>query len=264
MDDPSGHFASPAERRNFLQKFAASLSGQEVRLMLEELNKRDFRCDILANLPMELHVHVVQYLDIADLWPCLNVSRKWRQILLDSHIVKKTAQRLLPGLLEYRGEAERTWSPDAPPLESLEDAVLRGIQTRYRRGSGKFRWAVSSSITFPMARSFPLDPAHHPVVSRSLRSYLNNCPASTNGYADDMFYSYAVDIKYHNGRICWHPLMGKPWIVVDNLRTCLRRVYTVPNLVLEGSWLRVEFLGDKLLVGSVGRILFVYNPNLLR
>lgn len=256
-DDPIGHLAGPVERRDFLQRLAASLSGQEVRLMLEELNKRDFRRDILANLPVELHTNIVQYFDIVELWPCLNVSKRWRQILLDSHIVKTMAHRLLPGLLEYRDERERTSPPGAPPLDSLEDAFLKGMRARYRRRSGKFRWAVSASILFPMARSFPLDPAHHPAVSRTLKMYLNSGPASSDGYADSLFYDYVVDIKYNSGRICWHPQMNKPWIVVDNLRTCLRRVYTVPNLVLEGAWVRVEYLGDKLLVGSVGRVLFV-------
>ena len=127
---------------------------------------------------------------------------------------------------------------------------LEALRDRCFRRAGRFRsqFTISTSDGYPV--SFPLDRAYHQKPDHALMEFLDDV-------SDYELLSIDRGIAYNNGRVTWNPPKEAPWVVVDNLRTKRRTVYTVPGLAMFGFSARLAALGDQVLVVQLGRTLWV-------
>ncbi|OAA57572.1 F-box domain, Skp2-like protein [Niveomyces insectorum RCEF 264] len=88
-------------RKAFLLGLVPCLSLDEIWMLQARLARLDLRTDVVGRLPAELQIMVADQLGPADLGCCLEVSRRWRALLLHEALRKKLARRCFPALLEY-------------------------------------------------------------------------------------------------------------------------------------------------------------------
>ncbi|KAL4888555.1 hypothetical protein BDV59DRAFT_211047 [Aspergillus ambiguus] len=72
---------SPPARRALLHALLDQLHRQEWRDVRDRLNRISFHQDILASLPLELAVHIIQYFHLSELYTLRRVSHAWNRLL---------------------------------------------------------------------------------------------------------------------------------------------------------------------------------------
>ncbi|KAK3371438.1 hypothetical protein B0T24DRAFT_668089 [Lasiosphaeria ovina] len=251
-------------RRDNLQNLIPSLTAHEIRELRRQLDAVDFRTDILARLPVELHLLVADYVDGADIYSFLTVSRRWRKIWLQDRMRRLLADRWLPGLRRYTEEKERLMGEEQDLPAIFYDAARR----LHFRSLGKFQ-AIFVRPEFDevggdggkgaLESYFPLDPTCRPVKGDGEDPWegILHEPPKLNLSAWP-----SVTYLYSSGRLAWQSPFAEPnnsLVFVDDLRTKLRRVYQLPDLALRGPNFRLQAFGDKLVVVSVSRTLYAWH-----
>ncbi|KAK3321167.1 hypothetical protein B0T19DRAFT_260173 [Cercophora scortea] len=253
--------SDPQLRKTNLHHLVSSMTHFEVRDLREHLAKVDLRTDIVARLPVELRVLVASHVDGADIISVLNVSRKWRDMWLQDDVVKLLADRWFPGFSQYhllKGQITSV-KPD------LHKLFYSAAQRHRARSLGRFRSVFYhgpfTNINDYRDRYFTLDPDCHP-AGRDVRSRWDGFPPTMPGPDRFPQVSPPDRLHYSHGRLAWVPEFPEPdndLVIVDDLRTRLRRLYFVPYMAFHGSSAVVQALGDKLLVVSVHRNLHAWN-----
>ncbi|KAK0706603.1 hypothetical protein B0T26DRAFT_756091 [Lasiosphaeria miniovina] len=251
-------------RRDNLQNLIPSLTAHEIRELRQQLDAVDFRTDILARLPVELHLLVADYVDGADIYSFLTVSRRWRRIWLQDRMRRLLADRWLPGLRRYTEEKERLTAEGQDQPAIFYDAARR----LHFRSLGKFQ-AIFVHPEFEevgddggkgaLESYFPLDPTCRPVKGNDEDPWkgILHEPPKLNLSAWPL-----VKYLYSSGRLAWQSPFAEPnnsLVFVDDLRTKLRRVYQLPDLTLRGPNFQLRAFGDKLVVVSVSRTLYAWH-----
>ncbi|EKG20194.1 F-box domain cyclin-like protein [Macrophomina phaseolina MS6] len=77
---------SPAARRAALDGIVESLTTPEWRELLARLQQRDFRCDIVGSLPVELVSQIFHYLPPNAPFQYQQVCRQWQRVLSSTHV----------------------------------------------------------------------------------------------------------------------------------------------------------------------------------
>ncbi|KAK3680503.1 hypothetical protein B0T22DRAFT_196027 [Podospora appendiculata] len=251
-------------RRTNLHHLVSSLTHFEIRDLREHLAKVDLRTDIVARLPVELRVLVAAHVDGADIISVLNVSRKWREMWLQDDVVKILADRWLPGFSQYHLLKEKITSVK-PDLHQL---FYSAAQRHRVRSLGRFRSVFYhrplTNIHDYRDKDFTLDPDCHPARDdgRSPWDDFISTTPGPGGILQTLEDLPPDRLHYSHGRLACVPKFPSPdndLVIVDDLRTQLRRIYSVPYLAFHGSSARIEALGDKLLVVSVNRTLHAWN-----
>jgi hypothetical protein len=253
-----GH--APTRKIN-LRELVFRLSHDEARFCKNELATIDFRMDFIPILPVELLILVASHLNPDDVPKVLAVSPRWRASFSRDEVAHVLVQVIAPECVDYYQLQNRV----------LEEAnnwaqVLRREVVRYLfRQRGRFRsgYSVPNFDTLPQdsRESFSLDPHFHPhdsTLTQQLRDVIVR-------HAEPPYLSSKGDLdrQYSNGRLVWNPYWwpGGGHIVVDDLRTRLRRVYTGPdNDVLRDEFMHLVHLGDTILIAVVKRKLLVLCP----
>jgi hypothetical protein len=244
----------PRERKQALLDLVSRLTLEEVRELGARLAQVDFRSDIILRLPVELRILVFKHLDARDLQSCFAVSRGWRDAFDSKDALTPLAKKWFPGLVEYA----------AVTGGSVEALFAEAVRNYYFRSTGKFRSVLHHGLWLGNETYFKLDPAFHapPVAAKdqepSPHPYTGILvdPLTDDGYPVAHMVERAL---YANGRIAWQPTPSRgpdDWIVViDDLRTRLRKVFRQPGVVLTGGSLNLVALGDRLVVANVARLL---------
>lgn len=255
------------QRKAHIQQFLASLLPEETRDVVRQLATQlsmqlantDFRTDIVARIPAELRLIVAKYVDPEDFYNFTNVSRQWRAIWLEHHAVRILAERHNPGFMAYMKEVE---DPDATQQGSIIPYSFReAMRTMRITQSGKFQSVLSFDLDSLDCSPFPLDPSFHPDPSElaGYEEVIAACrwpkelSARHARYADPEQYK-GIHL-YHDGKHAWSS-RGGSHVIVDDFRSQLRRVYSVPGSALRGIQLRPLALGDKLLVTRSDRHMY--------
>ncbi|KAI0852009.1 hypothetical protein F5Y00DRAFT_228399 [Daldinia vernicosa] len=216
-----------------------SFTSQEyryIKILLSNVN-----VDIIGELPVEIVSQIAQLLDLHGFVCCLGISRRWRGKFLSPSIISTITNKYCPSLT-YSGNPV---SPD----NSL--SALHRI--------GRLRWHswqdyLKKEFSWEHESYFKLDPVYHgdhdntSIVYAQFGHYDNDPRPNAEAYSSAL---------YSRGRIAW---LAKPRIVVvDNLWVRTRKIFTMPTGALAGLTLEILALGDRLVVGTMHRILVAWD-----
>lgn len=209
--------------------------------------------DLLARLPIELHIMLLEYLGVDDIVAALNSSKILRLVWLSEDIWPWVADRWYPDLSQaVRVEAARRDAmfrqlpatdylisdhgylmgntPKAKNTAAQEvGEVFRQMLSKLcKRDRGKYVSALHHKMQlfkdpiFSLSKNVPLDQGGIPTTNDLHEDLLDNAKSSINVSRFTM---------YNNGRIAWWPnSYSTPYIaVVDDFRTAKRRIYRFPD-----------------------------------
>jgi hypothetical protein len=129
------------------------LSHHEIRILRARLNAISFSKDLCLNLPVELLLHVSQYLDLEDLMIARNVSRAWRD--------KFSSPDFAMGIIkmQFRTQWEQTDLGDAIAKEKLLEWLPKAAMKRLRKQRGQYL----SMSAYHYQRGGALMPNHYKI-----------------------------------------------------------------------------------------------------
>ena len=134
--------------------------------------------------------------------------------------------------------------------ESLQRACLEAGRKYIGRAEGRYKTAVGIYFRWDSERYFELDHNWHDYTDETIEDYY-----SKHCGGIDFDNTRRTEYLYSHGRIAW--MADHFAIVVDNLRTRKRRLFLDVDMRIISSDVELLALGDKLLVASVNRKLYV-------
>ncbi|KAI2632274.1 hypothetical protein GGR54DRAFT_27297 [Hypoxylon sp. NC1633] len=225
-----------------IRQLVSSLNSYECRYM-KILLPRDLTINIIGGLPIELVRQIAELLSLRDFFVCLTVSRRWRDKLLSTPVIGDMLRKFAPSSWQLLGDNRISLD------ESLQALSKRGRARwghKYSNLEKPFSWEDESY--------FKLDPTYHDIAAGYAKFGRDGGPQDEDDDLIDPMYMTPI---YSNGKIAW--LAQRHFVVVDNLWTQTRKVYTVSRGPLLGPVLRILALGDRLLVGCLDRILVAWD-----
>ncbi|KAI1312723.1 hypothetical protein F5Y03DRAFT_390422 [Xylaria venustula] len=210
-----------------------SLTSEEIRYL--RLMLPNTHPDPITELPMELVVLVVLQLELPEVACCLGVSKGWRERFLSHAVIAAYAKRRFPALVNgamnpsgflsaIRNLGWAKYYTDWPREDLLYDHNQR-------------------------LRHHELDPILHDEPT--------NVPSAYREY-DRIDHSLEpIESFYASGKVAFH--LCSCVVVIDNLASKTRKVFTPPSGVMHGSELRLRALGSRLAIGSIGRLLIAWD-----
>jgi hypothetical protein len=87
-------------RRTVYQQIIDLLNPHEWRDVQKRINQRTFQKDILGSLPLEIAVHIIQYLDVNDVHLLQMVSRRWHEVLSSEPVCSVLFRQYTGGSLD--------------------------------------------------------------------------------------------------------------------------------------------------------------------
>lgn len=242
-------------RRRNLQNLLSALTSHEIRDLGKYAAEVDFRTDIFGRLPMELRLEIAEYLDAADLFNFLNVSRTWREAWSHSSMINL----FMPGFLEdhHRKDAMASSGQDVQAL------FYKKCQRYSARCRGKYQYGLAEVLArLPEGNrqysdtNFAVDTEYHQRTNRW------KSPTSWSELISPLADSGFRNLLYYDGRVVWQPEFARSnnsLIIVDSLESQLRKEYTIPEAVIRGGEAKLMALGDKLVVASLDRTLHAWD-----
>ncbi|KAI0865355.1 hypothetical protein F4860DRAFT_509894 [Xylaria cubensis] len=205
----------------------------------------DIHTDLISDLPLELIILVALELELHDFHHCLHVSKAWRRRFLSDSVMLAYANRRWPALI------------DGVMIQSRFLEVLMKLRVTPPDTYGCYRkqWRVAEEVRFDNKTHFTLDPVFH--------SQLSNVP--------DVYTRYSIEPDgteepdgiekptpfYAYGKVAWH-IPGCA-IIIDDLRSKTRKVFTPPSGTMRGSSLELRSLGSRLAIGTIDRLLIAFD-----
>ncbi|KAM7222095.1 hypothetical protein V8F06_002600 [Rhypophila decipiens] len=244
----------PLRRRNLLN-LLSSLNLYELRDVGSYIESLDFRTDILARLPPELHLCIAEHVDKTDIKSFLDVSKRWRTIWSQDSMIRI----LMPDLWEYHCQKEKIAS-SGQNLQVLFHDACRRRRIRSRSG-GRYRSVLNEAHS----------PSYDKKRRNPLKSFNIAYDDSVQGGEDSKYpwwtptKSHAPRFRnflYYDGRVVWQPSVEQychGFIIVDDLRTQLRKAYTIPGAVMLGGEPELLAVGNKLVVAGQERTLHAWD-----
>ncbi|KAM7206207.1 hypothetical protein V8F33_000493 [Rhypophila sp. PSN 637] len=242
-------------RRRNLLNLLSSLNLYELRDVGSYIDSLDFRTDILARLPPELHLCIAEHVDRTDIISFLNVSKTWRTIWSQDSMIRIS----MPDLWEYHCQKEKIASSG----QNLQVLFYNACRRRRIRSSsgGKYRSVLNE--------------AHSPRFDKDRWHPLKNFSIAYDDHAqggEDSKYPWWTPTQlhaprfrnflYYDGRVVWQPWVEQychGFIIVDDLRTQLRKAYTIPGAVILGGKPELLAVGNKLVVAGQERTLHAWD-----
>ncbi|KAI0192537.1 hypothetical protein EV127DRAFT_479500 [Xylaria flabelliformis] len=210
----------------------------------------DIHTDLINELPLELIILVALELELHDFHHCLHVSKAWRRRFLSDSVMLAYANRRWPALI------------DGVMIQFRFLEVLMKLRvTPVDEYGGYKQWRVAEEVRFDNKTHFTLDPVFH--------SQLSNVP--------DVYTRYSIEPNeteepdgteapdgiekptpfYAYGKVAWH-IPGCA-IIIDDLRSKTRKVFTPPSGTMRGSSLELRSLGSRLAIGTIDRLLIAFD-----
>ena len=286
----------PIARRRLLVSLVPSLTSTEVRALRESLAQRDLRKDIFLHIPLELRILVASYIDDPiNIFDFLRVSVGWRNSWLSRPVLKTLESRFPNRLRKFIDPLLTVTETETSRLSDSQNAVQEKgkgkLETgntddarRILEGSGRYQkhadrfleathrwhditygWIQSVFFHGPLLDQngyadayIKLDPEHHPNASKEGLTHWADI-----GCANPFSTKRCRKFMYRDGRVAWNPAPDRKepadstMIVVDNLRTSLRKVYLIEEE--DEHAVTLADLGDKMVVAYVHRTFHAWN-----
>lgn len=251
--DPVGNIlqalklASPHQRRQVLCACVDQMNNEEAESLAVLLSRRRSRLDILSNLSTELQLCIVDHLDVRDIYTYTLVCRAWRDVFLGSGPIVNHLLSKWFSLYEKGSAHEKSQS------------LYHAVRNRFFQARGCFR----SRVTMPLGRlangQFPVARREH---LQDGRAYVDiACSAFSDRYERTQIEMGARGStrhlrRYANGRFAWQSRASTSPIVVHDLHTNEKKLFTHPQQTLvAGLNMYLIALGNKLVIGTSERTL---------
>ncbi|TGJ82180.1 hypothetical protein E0Z10_g6583 [Xylaria hypoxylon] len=191
--------------------------------------------DLIGELPLEITVLVALYLPLEDFARCLRVSKVWRERLLSNPVMAAYAGHRWPALVngavnrcDFQGTLSKLGSVTKfnyhirDPFDVLDYEFIE--------------WAATAEHQFDLI--FPDNPPD---------AYTQYEPSVNDDHSDAIFgFGKAAQ------RLCGCV------VVVDDLRSRTRKVFTPPSGTMHGV-LKLQEIGSRLLIGAIDRLLIAWD-----
>ncbi|KAI1460968.1 hypothetical protein F4805DRAFT_351141 [Annulohypoxylon moriforme] len=208
-----------------------------IKILLSRVNT-----DIISELPIELVEQISELLDLSDFVTCLAVSKRWRDKFLSTPIINSITDRFHPSLRQMS---------KGTPLDPNE--CLKILHTIGRLRQPRLESTLEKSFSWQYESYFKLDPDYHGHHEDTSAAYAQfDCQFDHE--QDPSAHGTAL---YSNGKIAWRP--SPRIIVVDNLWSRTRKVFTSPHGPLVHPDCKLRALGDRLVIASVDRLLIAWD-----
>ena len=128
---------TPEKQRKALYGLLEKLSRSQVRELSGLLNRIDFDCDIVGNLPVEITIMIFQHLQFHQVFQARRVSRKWMQVLSSPDILDPLLQQW-----ELMGETSLRIPENLSPqsIRSLKAEHIDAYRTGLAFGKLAYPW----------------------------------------------------------------------------------------------------------------------------
>ncbi|TLD10491.1 hypothetical protein PgNI_05506 [Pyricularia grisea] len=216
----------------------SKLSTDEICALKEVVDRKlSKKVDFLTLLPQDLRIAVLKWLGPEDFWPCIQVSRQWRHILLDIDCIKIISRNLHPGLLEMAAHGTKDVK------EATSTTILHHQIRAFKEASlYSFSWHNGGVATMffqrPWLSSISEEPNQQLFCGNG--KLVGSCPLEKkfiNPYEDPNLCLFG-DSLYSSGRlVCqpyWNPTSSPgpaEWfLIVDDFTTMTRRTLRVPQI----------------------------------
>lgn len=244
-------------RKQNLLNLVSYLTLQETRDLTARLSEVEFRTDIVSRLPPELSAIVAGYLEEIDVFPLLNVSRRWRGIWLQPDLVKILSQRC-----RYLDTCLSNVEVVEQRADNWESLRYEQVRRRRRRFLGKFSSAIEVCSTvgdgdtwlntgFDLVGLIGAAPGQ---FDESVRSFIRERPFMADHWDVE-------DSLYESGRLVsiTRPVpqaqADQALIVVEDLHTRTKKVYLTPSVAQYGTSMKLQALGNKIFVAGTSRVM---------
>ncbi|KAI6615491.1 hypothetical protein MCOR07_008115 [Pyricularia oryzae] len=238
----------------------SKLSTDELCALKEAVDRKlSKKVDFLTLLPEDLCIAVLKWLGPEDFWSCLQVSRRWRDLLLDADCMRIICRDLHPGLLEM-AVAQGAKGAKEATCPTILDAQRRSFKeaTLY-----SLFWSKGGAATIFFQKPWLSNNTDGPNQRMCLflggNGKLGSCPREEWWLPEgpDGNRCYFGDSLYSSGRlVCqpyWDPSSSTgplEWfLVVDDFAARTRRILRVPQIYGDLSQrVRLLCVGDSLAV----------------
>ncbi|KAI0457159.1 hypothetical protein F5B21DRAFT_464596 [Xylaria acuta] len=208
------------------------LTPEEARYL--KLLLSDIHTDLIGELPLEIVTLVALELQLDDFVCCLRVSKLWRQRFLSDSVTSAYARHRWPAMID--GVVNRSRF-----LETLLE--LTCVLYNYRKS------VATEHVLFDSRAHYTLDPVFH--------NQSDNLPNVYMRYFTDARSQSGCSAFYTSGKVASH-LCGCV-IVIDDLRSKTRKIFTPPSGAMHGSALKLQSLGSRLVIGTIDRLLIAWD-----
>jgi hypothetical protein len=195
--------------------------------------------DLIGELPVELVVIIAVQLKLDDFAACLRVSKVWREKFLSDSVMTAFGIRSCPALIDSvatRQDFQRTFSKLGWASYSF----------------GRHCYRLSSELVqYDRRANIQLDQEFHSRADRIPAVYLRH-PLDV---LHEPVHLPPSPKFYSSGKAAWH--LCDHVVVVDDLRSKKRKVFTPPSGMMHGLTLKLQALGSRLVIGTIDRLLYV-------
>ncbi|TLS25866.1 hypothetical protein PpBr36_06944 [Pyricularia pennisetigena] len=237
----------------------SKLSTDELCALKEVVDRKIIvseKVDILALLPEDLRIGVLEWLGPEDFWPCLQVSGRWRRLLLDAGCIKVVCRDLHPGLLEMVAQGAEDVKEATP--SSILDAQMRAFK---EASFYSFSWHKGDFATVFFQRPWlsNIEDGPNQQIFGGGNGKLGSCPREERlmypGIDENR--CFFGDSLYSSGRLVCQPYWNAStspgpvewFLIVDDFATRTRRTLRVPQIYGDLSKrVRLFCVGDSLVV----------------
>ncbi|KAJ8126046.1 hypothetical protein O1611_g7593 [Lasiodiplodia mahajangana] len=198
----------------------------------------DLRTDLVGESPLEIVMMIALHLPLRQLALCLRVSKVWRQRFLSGPVIAAYARHNWPAMVDGVVNPQ-----DFLATLSKFGRACQYMLPRYDEGN-------SEIIPWFSQTHYQLDPIFHAraddlpsdyTQSSERRRALRTCPSAI----------------YFSGKVAW--CLYNPFVVVDDLRSKTRKVFTLPSGVRHGLGLALQAVGSRLVVATLDRLVIAWD-----
>ncbi|KAI0442838.1 hypothetical protein F4803DRAFT_345121 [Xylaria telfairii] len=197
----------------------------------------DVRTDLIGELPLEIVTLIALELQLDEFARCLRVSKAWRRRFLSDSVTQAYGRFRWPAMID--GAMNRPAF-----LETLLKLIW--VSYNYRKPTNGVLVPWDSKAQFTLDPVFHNEPSSLPNIYRLYPSQLF-VPDTIRGICS----------LYACGKVAW--CLDECVIVVDDLRSKMRKVLTPPSGAMHGFPLILRSLGSRLLIASIDRLLIIWD-----
>lgn len=232
------------QRRQQLHDLIQAISDDDAAFLDELLLRRKARFDILANLPAELTLHVLDQLDLRDFHTCVKVCRRWNHLLHAREILDHLYFKWLPFQDKTSG----------PRYQDLSLAAAKA----HLRTTGQFTFRIATAFQHGWVEPFVASPSRLQVLQSN--NLYRDVVCIKSGELNNNMVLPPGDIKephtffYASGVVAWQTDSQVAAILIQYLRQNRRTRLVMPmRIIMESGTPKLQALGNKYVVAVASR-----------
>ncbi|KAI1076379.1 hypothetical protein F5B20DRAFT_594091 [Whalleya microplaca] len=214
------------------------LTVDEIHCLKQHLSTISSNNDIVSKLPAELIVMIAKYLELEDITATLIVSRRWRERFFERSVMFSVLEQNFPSLTSSHSNSR--------PDSDYAARFCYAMRKRRNRTQGLYTSVLTKRFCSRDDNYFHRRGQTHPRdgFEGNSEAGFNRQHIPAREYAGDRCF-------YSRGKIAWQQRVNA--ILVDDLVTKRRKIYSIPNAETPSRDMTLVSLGDKVVVATADR-----------